>query len=187
MLKSSLLNFAIGLGITFFLPTITGMAATKKVYVGTSEVSITPNRPVALEGSFALRISDGIQSPIVASIIIVETRKHQKVIERSVMVSADLVHLPMEMIIAVRKKISQRYPKWNTNKIFISTTHTHQAPVVMRNNFIIPEHAMSVAEYIDYFVKQVTMGIVSAQQNLQTASVAWWLGSAIVAYNRRTT
>ena len=187
MLKSSLLNFAIGLGITFFLPTITGMAATKKVYVGTSEVSITPNRPVALEGSFALRISDGIQSPIVASIIIVETRKHQKVIERSVMVSADLVHLPMEMIIAVRKKIGQRYPEWNTNKIFISTTHTHQAPVVMRNNFIIPEHAMSVAEYIDYFVEQVTMGIVSAQQNLQTASVAWGLGSAIVAYNRRTT
>ena len=68
-----------GLGSTFFLLTITGMAATKKVYVGTSEVSITPKRPVALEGSFALRISDGIQSPIMASVIIVESRENQKV------------------------------------------------------------------------------------------------------------
>ncbi len=183
---SSIRNLAIYLGLIFAVLVIPGMAATKKIYIGTSEVSITPDRPVALEGAFALRISDGIHSPIVASVVIVESRENQKVTERSVMVSADLVHLPMEIIHAVRKKIARRYPEWDTNKIFISTTHTHQAPVVMRDNFIIPEHAMSVAEYIEFLVEQVTNGIITAQGKLQAGSVAWGLGSAMVAYNRRT-
>jgi hypothetical protein len=173
-------------GLSFYMLISPAIAAKQEICIGAAEVSITPDRPVALEGAFALRISDGIQSPIVASIIIIESRHDQKVSERSVMISADLVHLPMEMIHAVRKKIALRYPEWDVSKIFISTTHTHQAPVVMRNNFIIPKHAMSVAEYIDFFVGQVTAGIVTAQENLQAGSVAWGLGNAMVAYNRRT-
>ncbi|MCP4847073.1 MAG: DUF1080 domain-containing protein, partial [Verrucomicrobiaceae bacterium] len=173
--------------LSFLVPGSLDVAMGQEVYIGASEISITPDRPVALEGAFALRISDGIQSPIVASVVIIESRNDRKVSERSVMVSADLVHLPMEMVHAVRKKIALRYPEWDVSKIFISTTHTHQAPVVMRDNFIIPKHAMSVAEYIDFFVGQVTRGIVTAHENLQKGSIAWGLGSAMVAYNRRTT
>ncbi len=175
------------IGLSFLVPGSLDVAMGQEVYIGASEISITPDRPVALEGAFALRISDGIQSPIVASVVIIESRNDRKVSERSVMVSADLVHLPMEMVHAVRKKIALRYPEWDVSKIFISTTHTHQAPVVMRDNFIIPKHAMSVAEYIDFFVGQVTRGIVTAHENLQKGSIAWGLGSAMVAYNRRTT
>ena len=186
IITSCLGHLTVCIVLSFYMLVSPEIAAKQEVYIGASEVSITPDRPVPLEGSFTLRISDGIQSPIVASIIIIESRQDNKVSERSVMVSADLVHLPMEMVHAVRKKISRHYPEWDTSKIFISTTHTHQAPVVMRDNFIIPEHAMSVAEYIDFFVEQVTAGIVSAQENLQAGSVAWGLGNAMVAYNRRT-
>ena len=186
IITSCLGHLTVCIALSFYMLVSPEIAAKQEVYIGASEVSITPDRPVPLEGSFTLRISDGIQSPIVASIIIIESRQDNKVSERSVMVSADLVHLPMEMVHAVRKKISLHYPEWDTSKIFISTTHTHQAPVVMRDNFIIPEHAMSVAEYIDFFVEQVTAGIVSAQENLQAGSVAWGLGNAMVAYNRRT-
>ena len=108
-----------------------------EVFVGVSETSITPGRPVALEGAFALRISTKVETPIVATVIFLETRQKEKVVEQSVMVSADLVHIPMEMVEAVRRKVAALLPSVDTSRIFISTTHTHQAPVVMRDNFIL--------------------------------------------------
>jgi len=158
-----------------------------EVFVGVSETSITPGRPVALEGAFALRISTKVETPIVATVIFLETRQKEKVVEQSVMVSADLVHIPMEMVEAVRRKVAALLPSVDTSRIFISTTHTHQAPVVMRDNFILPAGVMTVAEYIDFFVQKVSQAILTAHQSLQRGSVAWGLGHAQVAYNRRST
>ncbi len=161
-------------------------AAGSQIYVGTAEISITPEGPVALEGAFHLRVSDGIESPIMACTVVLESRRGDKVLERSVMVSADLVHLPMEMVHAVRKRVAQRIPGLDASRIFISTTHTHQAPVVMRGNFVIPDGVMTVGEYIDFFVDRVTEVIVEAHGSLVQGSVAWGLGHALVAYNRST-
>ncbi|MDP6859905.1 MAG: hypothetical protein QF426_08790, partial [Verrucomicrobiales bacterium] len=46
-------------------------AGERQLYVGRAEANITPNEPVALEGSFTLRISDGVHSPIRASVLII--------------------------------------------------------------------------------------------------------------------
>jgi len=157
-----------------------------QIYVGASEISITPDRPVALEGAFRLRISDGVESPIMACVVVLESRRADEVLQQSVMVSADLVHLPMEMVHAVRRRVVEQIPGLDASKIFISTTHTHQAPVVMRDNFIIPDAAMTVGEYIDFFVDRVSKAIMAAHGHLEKGSVAWGLGHAQVAYNRRT-
>ena len=95
IITSCLGHLTVCIALSFYMLVSPEIAAKQEVYIGASEVSITPDRPVPLEGSFTLRISDGIQSPIVASIIIIESRQDNKVSERSVMVSADLVHLPM--------------------------------------------------------------------------------------------
>ena len=69
------------------------LASEQQLYVGCSEVSITPNEPVALEGSFTLRISDGIHSPIQASVLAIGTGS-KSLKDLSIIVSADLVHIP---------------------------------------------------------------------------------------------
>lgn len=161
-------------------------ASAAQLFVGVAETSITPDRPVPLEGSFRLRISDGVHSPIVATVVILESREGDRLLERSIMVSADLVHLPMEMIEAVRKRLTGKIPDLDPSKIFISTTHTHQAPVVMRDNFILPEGAMTIGEYIDFFTDQVSAAILKAHQSMQPGSVAWGINHAHTAYNRRT-
>ena len=46
-------------------------ALERQLYVGRAEANITPKEPVALEGSFTLRISDGAHSPIRASVLII--------------------------------------------------------------------------------------------------------------------
>ena len=174
------------LSLTFF-SAYGGGLQTARLYAGTAETSITPTRPVALEGAFHLRISDGVETPITAAVVILETRQGTTLVERSVMVSADLVHLPMEMIEAVRRQLVDRIPGLDPAKVFISTTHTHQAPVVMRDNFILPEEEgiMTVGEYIAFFVNRVSDAIVEAHGRMQPGSVAWGLGFAHTAYNRR--
>jgi len=157
-----------------------------QLYIGASETSITPDQPVALEGSFRLRISQGVRTPIMASAVVVESREGDRVVERSIMVSADLVHLPMELIYLVREMVAKELPEVDVNKIFISVTHTHAAPVVMPDNFVIPPGVMSVEDYGKFFARQVADAIVKALGTMQPGSVAWGLGSAQVAYNRRT-
>ena len=137
-------------------------AGTAQLYVGSSETSITPDQPVALEGSFRLRISQGVHTPIMASVVIVESREGDRVVERSIMVSADLVHLPMELVHLVREMVAKELPGVDVNNIFISVTHTHAAPVVMPDNFVIPPGVMSVEEYGKFFAKQVADAIVEA-------------------------
>lgn len=158
-----------------------------QLYVGRAETSITPERPVALEGSFSLRISQGIDSPITANVLVIESREGDRVLDRAVVVSADLVHLPMDLWQMVREATARHIPDLDAGKIFISVTHTHTAPVVQRGNFIVPDGVMTIEEYREFFADRVSRAIVRAYQSLQPASVAWGLGNAQIAYNRRTT
>jgi hypothetical protein len=188
MIRATTLSLVItllGLGTQFDAGTATSAGAAQ-LYVGSSETSITPDQPVALEGSFRLRISQGIRTPIMASVVIVESREGDQVVERSIMISADLVHLPMELICLVREMVAKELPEVDVNKMFISVTHTHAAPVVMPDNFVIPPGVMSVEDYGKFFARQVADAIVKAMGTMQPGSVAWGLGSAQVAYNRRT-
>ena len=121
------------------------LASEQQLYVGCSEVSITPNEPVALEGSFTLRISDGIHSPIQASVLAIGTGS-KSLKDLSIIVSADLVHIPNVITNKLRQKVSKLLPELDVSKIFICATHTHQAPVVMSDNFILPKEIMSVDE-----------------------------------------
>lgn len=162
------------------------LAHTAQLHIGTAETTITPNRPVALEGYFGLRVSNGVSSPVMAQVLVLELLEEGNIEERSIMVSADLVHLPWEMLNAVRDRVGKTLPEIDTAKIFISTTHTHQAPVVMRDNFIIPDGVMTVESYIEFFAKQVSEAIVKACSNMRAGSMAWGLGDAEIGFNRRT-
>ena len=118
-----------------------------------------------------MRISQGVRTPIMASVVIVELRDGNQVVERSIMVSADLVHLPMELICLVREMVAKELAEVDVNKMFISVTHTHAAPVVMPDNFVIPPGVMSVEDYGKFFAKQVAAAIVEASAAMQPGSV----------------
>ena len=160
-------------------------ASEQQLYVGCAEVSITPKEPVALEGSFTLRISDGVHSPIQASVLAIGTGSSESIKDLSIMVSADLVHIPNVITTKLRQRVSEILPDLDVSKIFICATHTHQAPVVMSDNFVLPKEIMSVDEYINFFVERVSSAVLEACNDIQQGSYAWGLGQAQVAYNRR--
>jgi len=89
-------------------------AGAAQLLAGASEVDITPDRPVALEVAFALRVSQGVDSPIRASVLFLESREGDRVLDRAVAVGADLVHLPADLLEMVREATSRRLPDLDT-------------------------------------------------------------------------
>ena len=70
-----------------------------KLYIGWSEVSITPDKKVSLVGQFAERISQYVEKPITATAMAVSSDN-----EQMIMVSCDLVSVATNLVAAVRKK-----------------------------------------------------------------------------------
>ncbi len=93
------------------------------INIGWSEVSITPDKKVSLEGQFAERISQYVEKPLTATAMVVE-----KDGEHVVFVSCDLVQITAALLDAVRAELSKNTVGLDPNKVIISAIHTHTGP-----------------------------------------------------------
>ncbi|MCA9230390.1 MAG: hypothetical protein KDA57_07050 [Planctomycetales bacterium] len=158
-----------------------------ELYVGGSTVSITPNQPVPLAGQMRTRISQEARTEITATALAIETRDGDQVIDQAVMVSCDLAVIRGGLLDKVRERLQDEMPGFDLDKIFISATHTHTAPVVLEGNYHLPEEGiMFPREYFAYLLEQVSQAVKDAWNSRQPAQVGWGLGHAVVAYNRRS-
>jgi len=154
--------------------------------VGTAVTDITPYEPVAVSGQFHLRIARTVESPVTANVVALESRQDDRSLDAAIMVSCDLVYITTDVLNLVREQVKQRLPELDTTKIFLNATHTHTAPVTLPGKYAIPEDGVISAEkYRSFLVERVAEAIVRAWTGRQRGSVAWGLGHAVVAYNRR--
>ncbi len=161
-----------------------GLAA--ELLVGTAEVDITPPEPVSVSGQFNLRIAKKVETPIVASIIALESREEGVSRDVAIMVSCDLLYIPSEILELVRKAVRVSLPELDTRKIFLNGTHTHTAPVLLSDKYPIPKKGvMQVGQYRTFLAERVAGAIVQAWKRRIVGSVSWGLSHAVVAYNRR--
>ena len=93
------------------------------IKIGWSEVSITPDKPVALEGQFAERISQYVEKPITATAFAVESDT-----EQMVLCSTDLVSVSGFFCETVREKLKDNGMGLDPLKVVISAIHTHTGP-----------------------------------------------------------
>ena len=157
-----------------------------ELFVGAASTEITPQRPVALCGQFGLRISTGIETPLTANVVAVESRDGDLSVDLAIMVSCDVIGIPTDVLTLVRKEVAKQLPDLDTTKIFLGGTHTHTAPELRVGKWILPEKGvMSVEEYRDFFAKKVADAITKAWKARAPGSVTWGLSHAVVAYNRR--
>jgi len=161
-----------------------GLAA--ELHVGAASADITPTEPVAVSGQFHLRIARKAETPITANVIALESRRGDESLDAAVMVSCDVVGIPMEVLRLVREAVGKRLRGLDTRKIFLGATHTHTAPVLLPGKYAIPkEGVMQVEAYRALLVERVSEAVVEAWTNRRPGSVTWGLGHAVVAYNRR--
>jgi hypothetical protein len=176
----------------FFILTFlfTGILNGKQIYIGTASADITPDLPVALEGQFNLRIADSVETPLTANVIVLESREDNISLGIVVMVSCDLLQIPVAFLEQVRSDVKLQLPWFNVSNIFLNAIHTHTAPLVENDStatfrYALPETVTTVDEYREFFARQVSAAIVKAWKTRKPGSVSWGLSHAVIGYNRR--
>ncbi len=157
-----------------------------ELWVGAVTTSITPDQPVALDGHRGLRISNKVESPVTATALALECRDGDKVLDQAVFVSCDLVAIRQGILDKVREKVKPRLPDFDVDKLILTATHTHNGPVTLEGRYTLPESGvMKPAEYTEFMTGKVADAIVESWEKRQIGKVAWGLGHAVVAQNRR--
>ncbi len=157
-----------------------------ELWIGAATTSITPDQPVPLDGHRNLRVSNKVESPVTATALALESREGEKVLDRAISVSWDLVGVRQGILEKVREKVQPRLPDFDVNKLFLNATHTHNAPVTLEGRYTLPESGcMKPSEYTEFMTTRVAEAIVEAWQKRKIGKVAWGLGQAVVAQNRR--
>ncbi len=161
-------------------------ASGGQLLVGAASADITPEKPVALCGSFHMRISTAVETPISATALAIETRDGDRPLDQAVIVSCDLVIIPADVLAMVRKEVAERLPDIDTQKVILAATHSHTTPDLRTGRWPVPEQGVIRAEeYRQFFVDRVTDAIVEAWKRRKPGSVTWGLSHAVVAYSRR--
>ncbi len=161
-------------------------APAAEIWVGASSTDITPDRPVALDGQFATRISRGVDNPLTASAVAIEARTDGRAVDHAVLVSLDLVAIRPPLMSPLRDRLRVRLPDLDPRKVALTATHTHTAPVTEEGKYAIPTNGvMQPPEYVAFLADRLADLVVTAWTQRQPGAVSWALGAAVVAHNRR--
>lgn len=181
--------FLAGWSFLVFIGSLT--AQEGEIYVGAATADISPKLPVALMGQFHLRVAEKADTPLYAGVLAIESKQGDVPLDTAVFVSCDLVYISDQLRDELRAEVAKRIPGFNSNKIVVSATHTHTAPVLEddpdESSFLypIPEGVGKVKDYRDLFTEQVADAIVKAWNAREQGSLTWGLNRAAVGYNRR--
>ncbi|MHC4568438.1 MAG: hypothetical protein ACYTE3_22075 [Planctomycetota bacterium] len=161
-------------------------ASAGELLVGTAVADITPTEPAAVSGQFHLRIAETVETPVTANVIALESHRDDSSGDQAIMVSCDLLYIPVEVLELVREAVRERLPDLDTSRLFLSGTHTHTAPVLLPDKYPIPDEGVTqVRQYRIFLAERVADAVARAWKKRSAASVTWGLSHAVVGYNRR--
>ena len=165
---------------------VTMSSCAAELRIGTAAISITPDRPVALDGQFNLRVSRGVDNPVTATAVAIEAREGDRVVDQAILLSADLVAFRTAIPPLLRERLRAKLPDFDPRKLVPTATHTHTGPVTEEGKYNIPkEGVMPPREYVEFLMDRLTEVSVRAWDQRQPGGVSWGLGHAVAGHNRR--
>ena len=178
---------AIRAGLLALMLIPASLAGAADLYVGSATISITPDKPVALDGQMVTRIARDVQSPVTATALALESRDGDKSLDQALFVSCDLVAIRSGVYEAVRERLKTRAPDFPLQKLILNATHTHTAPVMQEGKYDgLDESVMRPRDYTTFLADRVAEVAAQAWAARKPGSVGWGLGHAAVAQNRRS-
>ncbi|MDW7656114.1 MAG: hypothetical protein SCM11_02945 [Bacillota bacterium] len=93
---------------------------SKQLYAGWARQDLTPDRPVRLYGQFIERISESVESPVLATALAIECG-----LDQMILCACDLADITHDLADAVRQTIQERLPEFPVTKLILAATHTH--------------------------------------------------------------
>jgi sugar phosphate isomerase/epimerase len=179
---------------TFFQRTTNELAAELvrelPLKAGWARVDITPPKPVALVGQLHKRISQGVQDPLTATVLALETTGPGGA--QAILVSCDVCMIQKPILDRLRERLQNRLAGFDVRQLVLNATHTHTGPGFLDSTFkglydvSKDPGVMSASEYGNFFIDTLAPVIAEAWQKRQPAALSWALGQAVVGVNRRT-
>ena len=161
-------------------------AAETELLIGAATTSITPDQPIALDGQFNTRISKGVDNPITATAVAIESRQGGRSVDQAVLVSCDLVAIRPPLLSAARQRLAQKLPEVDARKVIFTATHTHTSGVTEEGKYEIPQQGvLQPSQYVTFLAEHLGSLIGNAWKERRPGGVSWGLGHAVVGLNRR--
>ena len=170
-------------------------SAVTGLSIGWARANITPDKPVGLIGYGRRRISEGAKDPITATVLALEgIDANGKVTEQAIMVSCDLISIRRVTMNSVRALLKKRVPDFDTDKLILNATHTHQAPQQQsgssRGLYDLkadekPEGWMSGDDYRAFMAERIATAAKEAWKHRRPGGVSWGIDQAVIGFNRR--
>jgi hypothetical protein len=167
----------------------------RQIQIGWSEVSITPPRPVSLDGQLYYRISKYVHDPIYATALVIENGN-----EQAIMVSIDIIGILPVFIEKIQASVNG-VEGIDAQKITFSATHTHNSTIFSENvHFELlekyigedimlpiekPEDFFSPEEAEVFFLDKIKNVILVAWRNRKPGGISYAEDYAVVGFNRR--
>ena len=171
--------------LSLFMLCIGTSTSGAELHLGAATVDITPDRPVALSGQRHVRISKKPATPLQVSALALESREGDRVLDQALIVSCDLVAIRQGILAQAREKLAPRLPGFPVEKLFLSATHTHTAPVMVEGRYELPADILQPAEFADFLTTRIAEAAETAWKSRAPGKVAWGQSQAVVAQNRR--
>jgi len=161
-------------------------AQASQLHIGTAHTNITPDKPVALAGQFRTRIARTVNNPCTATVLALESRDGDKVLDQAILVSCDLIAIRDGVQAKFRERVKGRLPGFPIRKLFLSATHTHTAPVMREGRYTIPKQGvMQPTEFVEFLCGKLSDAVVAAWESRKPGGVSHTFGHAVVGCNRR--
>ena len=160
---------------------MTDNTSSNALRIGWASRDVTPDRPVILRGQFHVRISEFVHDPLTVTALAFESEDDQ-----CVMVSADSVGIPEDLLSGVRGELKSLAPDLAPEKVFISATHTHTAPATIDANWENQgPGVMKPSEYAAFFIERTAQCVAEAWNGRRPGAYSFGCGNAVVGRNRR--
>jgi hypothetical protein len=169
--------------LTLTLGSFPSTATSAELWIGTATADITPEPPVAQEG---VNVATTIRSRCTASVLALESRQGDRVLDQAVLVSCDLCILPGVQE-GFRRHLAGRQPGFDVNKLSLAATHTHTSMMVLKSPYNDKDYGNAVQpkDYLPFLYQRMGDAVTKAWTTRAVGAVSWGLGHAVVGHNRR--
>ena len=163
--------------------------------IGWSQTSITPNRPLIMEGQMYQRASRYVHDPLTATALVLDNGDTQ-----AIFVSLDMTEPPVHAMKPLKEAL-KAWPEIRFESISFNVTHTHNSSSFyddfMRTEFErvfdktllpktdFPDDLLCGEEALNFFVGRICDLIVRAWNSRKPGGISYAHDYAAVAFNRR--
>ncbi|MHB8903108.1 MAG: hypothetical protein ACYC6Y_30475 [Thermoguttaceae bacterium] len=155
------------------------------LYVGAVNCDITPDMPSFLAGQFTPRVSTGVEYPLTANILALESREGEKSLESAIIISVDTAVVRASFLLPIRRAIQEQLPQFDIGKLIVAATHTHSAPPTRNGQYNQQDGVQVPSDYVKFAVSRIGPAARQAWETRKPGRFSYGLGHAVVAYNRR--